>query len=332
MAAAVLKRLPTFLVSLLVASMVVFALLNLLPGDVAGVILGSSATPSAVEALREQMGLDVPAPVRYIHWLGGLLHGDLGRTAFSQMPIGPIVASKLAVTFSLVALGMLLAVAIALPLGAFAAMRRRKTSGVVVSVLSQLGMAVPAFLAGIALVVVFAVKLRWLPANGYTPLLHDPLDWLRRLILPALALALVQAAVLVRYVRGAFIDVLKEDYFRTARAVGWTRRRAVMRHGLRNAALQIITVVGLQLATLFVGAVVIENVFVLPGMGALLLSSVQTRDLPVVQAIVMVLVALILTINALVDVAYAAIDPRLRKETASAGVVAEDDADEAVAA
>lgn len=310
-------RLATFAASWLVASAVVFGLLNLLPGDVAGVMLGSSATPGAVAALREQLGLDEPLLVRYGRWLAGLVHGDLGCSAFSQLPIGPLVADKLGVTLSLVLCGMTLAVLVAVPLGAFAAVQRRKASGVIVSALSQLGMAVPAFLAGIGLVVLFAVKLHWLPANGYTPLLLDPLDWLRRLILPSLALALVQAAVLVRYVRGAFIDVLAQDYFRTARAVGWTRRRAIMRHGLRNAAMQIVTVVGLQLTTLFVGAVIIENVFVLPGLGAMLLNAVQTRDLPVVQGIVMVLVTLILAVNAVVDMAYAAIDPRLRSEAKS---------------
>ena len=294
------------------ASIAVFGLLNLLPGDVAGVILGSSATPDAVANLREHMGLDQPVALRYWHWLTGLLHGDLGHSAFSQLPIGPLVASKLGVTLSLVILGMLIAVLLALPLGAFAAMRRRKPSGVMVSIVSQIAMSVPAFLAGVVLVVVFAVKLHWLPANGYTPLLQDPLDWLRRLILPSVALGVVQAAVLVRYVRGAFIDVLQQDYFRTARAVGWTRRKAITRHGLRNVALQVVTVVGLQLTTLFVGAVVIENVFVLPGLGSLLLSSVQTRDLPVVQAVVMVLVALILAINTAVDLTYGLIDPRLR--------------------
>lgn len=309
-----IARFATFAASWLVASIVVFGLLNLLPGDVAGVMLGSSATPAAVEALREQLGLNAPLLVRYAHWLLGLLHGDLGRSAFSQLSIGTLVGSKLAVTCWLVLLGMALAILIAVPMGAFAAMHQRRPSGVAVSVVSQLGMSVPAFLAGIVLVVVFAVKLRWLPANGYTPLLQDPLDWLRRLILPALALGIVQAAVLVRYVRGAFIDVLAQDYFRTARAVGWTRGRAIMRHGLRNAALQIVTVVGLQLATLFVGAVIIENVFVLPGLGALLLNAVQTRDLPLVQGIVMVLVTLILAINAVVDMAYAAIDPRLRAQ------------------
>ena len=298
------------------ASVVVFGLVNLLPGDVAGVILGSSAKPDDIANLRVWMGLDVPAPLRYLRWMGGLLHGDLGRSALNGSPIGPDIASSLGVTASLVILGMIVAVALALPLGAFAAMRRRRVSGTVVSALSQVGMSVPAFLAGLALVMLFAVKLRWLPANSYTPLTQDPLDWLRRLILPVLALGIVQAAVLVRYVRGAFVDVLSQDYFRTARSVGWTNRRALMRHGVRNAALQIVTVIGLQLATLLVGAVVIENVFVLPGMGALLLYSVSKHDLPIVQDIVMVLVTLILAINAAVDMAYAAIDPRLRSGAA----------------
>jgi len=323
-----LRRLAAFLASLLVASAIVFALLNLLPGDVAGVILGSSATPEAVAELRAHMGLDRPVLVRYLAWLGGLLHGDFGRSAFSQLPIGPMVASKLGVTFSLVIGGMLLAVAVALPLGAFAAVQRRKPSGAAVSVLSQFGMSVPAFLAGIALVTLFAVKLGWLPANGYTPLFQDPVDWLRRLILPCISLAIVQSAILVRYVRGAFIDVLQQDYFRTARAIGWVRRRAVMRHGVRNAALQVVTVIGLQLTTLFVGAVVIENVFVLPGLGWQLLSAVKSRDLPIVQSVVMVLVALILLINTLVDMAYTTIDPRLRKDKP----VEADDDDEEVAA
>jgi len=320
-ARALLGRLAVFVASLLVASVVVFGLVNLLPGDVAGVILGSSARPADIANLRQQMGLDLPAPLRYLHWMGGLLHGDLGRTAISNTPIGPMIASTLGVTCSLVLLGMIVAVALALPLGAFSAMRRRRATGTVVSALSQLGMSVPAFLAGWALVILFAVKLHWLPANGYTPLTQDPLDWLRRLILPVLALGIIQAAVLVRYVRGAFVDVLAQDYFRTARAVGWTNRRALMRHGVRNAALQIITVIGLQLATLLVGAVVIENVFAMPGLGALLLTSVSTHELPVVQAIVMVLVALILAINAIVDMAYAVIDPRLR-----AGAAADDEA------
>jgi len=314
----VIGRLGAFALSALVASLAVFLLINLLPGDVAQVILGANANPAAVDALREHLGLNDPVMLRYWHWLVGLAHGSLGGSAFTGAAIGGLLAPKLGVTLSLVIGGMALAVALAMPAGAFAAMRRRQRSGAAVMVVSQLGMAVPAFVAAIALVTVFAVGLHWLPANGYTPLTQDPFQWARRLVLPWVSLALVQAAVLVRYVRSAFIDVLDEDYMRTARAIGWQRRKAVVRHGLRNASLQIVTVLGLQLATLLVGAVVIENVFVLPGLGTLLLRSVNNRDLPVVQAIVMLLVAFILVINLLVDLAYLLIDPRLRLQTREA--------------
>lgn len=173
-------------------------------------------------------------------------------------------------------------------------------------------MAVPAFLAGLLLSVLFAVKLHWLPANGYTKLTADPVEWARHMVLPVVSLAIVQSAVLGRYVRSAFIDVLNEDYFRTARSIGWPFRAAVARHGLRNAALQVITVLGLELASLFAGGIVVENVFVLPGMGSLLVSTVNQRDLPVVQGIVMLQVALVLVINGLADLAYRLLDPRLR--------------------
>jgi peptide/nickel transport system permease protein len=308
-------RCAAFAGSLLAASLGIFLVLNLLPGDVAQVILGSSASPETVAALREQMGLNRGVLVRYFEWLGGMLTGDLGESAFTGEPIAGLIAPKLGVTLSLVLGGMALAVAIAVPLGLFAAMHRKQRSGQVVGVFSQLGMAVPAFLMGIVLSLVFAVWLGWLPANGYTRLTADPLGWARRLILPWLSLALVQSAVLVRYVYTAFVDVLQEDYLRTARSIGWPRREAVRRHGMRNAALQIVTVLGLQLATLFVGAVVVERVFVLPGLGSYLLAQVANRDLPVVQGIVMLLVALVLVINAVVDMAYVAIDPRLRADT-----------------
>jgi len=311
----VLARLGTFVLSLLVASLIVFLLLNLLPGNVAQVILGSSATPSAIATLRQQLGLDEPVMLRYVHWLFGLFRGDFGTSAFTGESLGSLVAPKLGVTVSLVVGGMVLAVLVAVPVGMFAAMHRRQAGGQIVSGISEFGMSIPAFLAGIALVMVFAVRLRWLPANGYTPLTDDPLDWLRRLILPWVSLALVQAAVLVRYVRNAFIDVLGEDYLRTARSVGWRRRPALMRHGLRNAALQIVTVLGLQLSALLVGAVVIENVFVLPGLGSMLVNSAANRDLPIVQGIVMLLMTFILGISLLVDLAYLLIDPRLRTGT-----------------
>jgi peptide/nickel transport system permease protein len=308
-------RLGTFVASLLVASLAVFLLVNALPGDVAGTILGSNATPQAVEGLREQLGLNRPLLLRYIEWLTGMFVGDFGVSAFTQEPIGSLIGPRLAVTCWLVFLGMGLAVALVMPVGKYAALRRKRLSGQIVSMISQLGMAIPAFLMGITLSLVFAVWLGWLPANGYTPLLSDPLDWARRLVLPCTSLALVQGAVLVRYVRNAFIDVLQEDYFRTARSIGWPLRAAVSRHGTRNAGLQVVTVLGLQLATLFVGAIVIERVFVIPGLGSLLVDSVAKRDLPIVQGVVMLLVALILVINALVDMLYLLIDPRLKSDS-----------------
>lgn len=309
------KRLAAFGLSLLVASILVFVALNLLPGDVAQVILGQNADPASVEALRQQMGLDRPLIVRYFEWMGGLLTGNLGTSALTGERIGRTIMSRLGVTLWLVILGMALALAIALPVGKFAAVNRKKPSGQIVGVFSQFGMAIPAFLAGIVLVLVFAVKLRWLPANGYVRLLRDPLEWLLHIILPVVSLALVQSAVLTRYVRNAYIDVLSEDYLRTARAIGWTQNKALTRHGLRNASLQIITVLGLQLATLFVGAIVVETVFVLPGLGSYLLASVNQRELPIVQSITMILVALVLIINTIVDVAYLLLDPRLRVQT-----------------
>ena len=309
---ATLVRLAILVASLVVASVVIFALCALLPGDIAQVILGQSASPEAVQALREQLGTDRPAPMRYLEWATGLLRGDLGSSYLTGDPVATQIAGRLPVTAWLVGFGMLLAIVIAVPVGMLAAVRRRRLSGVLVSGASQLGLAVPAFWAGILLVVVFAVRLRWLPANGYVALTSDPGEWVRHLVLPVLALAIVQSAVLVRYVRSALVEVLAEDYFRTARAVGWSYPGALLRHGLRNAALSVVTVLGLQLSTLLVGAIVIESVFALPGLGQLLLNAVAQRDLIMVQGTVMVLVLAVLLINFVVEWSYVIIDPRLR--------------------
>jgi peptide/nickel transport system permease protein len=208
---------------------------------------------------------------------------------------------------------MVIAFVVAIPVGTVMAVRHRRVSGLVLSALSQVGVAVPAFLAGILLITVFAVKLRWLPANGWTPPAQDPGLFLKQLVLPALALGVVQAAVLTRYVRSAVLDVLREDYLRTARAKGLRPLQALVRHGLRNAAVPVVTVLGLQLATLLIGAVVVERVFVVPGLGSLLLDAVSTRDLIVVQDVVMLLVVAVLVVNFVVDVLYVLIDPRLRR-------------------
>ncbi|MET9315999.1 ABC transporter permease [Kribbella sp. NPDC003505] len=307
-----IERTGVFLVSLAVSSVLVFAFMAVLPGDPARVALGVNASDEAVAELRRQFGLDRPLPTQYFDWLGGLLHGDLGTSYVSKAAIGPQVFDRLQVTLWLVVAGMVIALAIAVPAGTLMAARHRKVSGLALSAVSQVGVAVPAFLAGILLIVVFAVKLGWLPANGWTPPAQDPAMFVKQLILPALALGLVQGAVLTRYVRSAVLDVLREDYLRTARAKGLRPFQALWKHGLRNAAVPVVTVLGLQLATLLIGAVVVERVFVIPGLGSLLLDGVSNRDLLLVQDVVMVLVLAVLLVNFLVDVLYVALDPRLR--------------------
>jgi len=307
-----IERTGVFLASLAVSSVLVFAFMVVLPGDPARVALGVNASDEAVAELRRQFGLDRPLATQYFDWLGGLLHGDLGTSYISRVAIGSQVFDRLQVTLWLVIAGMIIALVVAVPAGTLMAARHRHVSGLALSAVSQLGVAVPAFLAGILLIVVFAVKLGWLPANGWTPPAQDPEMFLKQLILPALALGLVQGAVLTRYVRSAVLDVLREDYLRTARAKGLRPFQALWRHGLRNAAVPVVTVLGLQLATLLIGAVVVERVFVIPGLGSLLLDGVSNRDLLLVQDVVMVLVIAVLLVNYVVDLMYVALDPRLR--------------------
>ncbi len=317
MARHLVARLGIFLLSLAAASFAIFVITQALPGDVAAVILGHGATPEQLAAKRAELGTDRPFGVQYLEWVGGMATGDFGRSWFNQLPITTLVGPRLEVTASLVLGGLLLAVLIALPLGAIAALKRRQVPGLLTSAAAQVGMAIPAFWAGILLVFVFGVMLRWLPANGYVPIGRDPGRWASHLVLPVVALGVVQAAVLVRYVRSAFLEVLAEDYYRTARSIGWTTWRALARHGVRNAALSLVTVLGLQLASVIVGAVVIERVFVLPGLGSALLDAVATSDLAVVRGITMLLVFAVLVINALVDISYVFIDPRLRSRESS---------------
>jgi peptide/nickel transport system permease protein len=306
------QRVGVFLVSLVVSSIVVFGFMAVLPGDPARVALGVGASEPAVERLREQFGLDRPLTVQYLSWVRGLVTLHPGDSYVSHAAIWPQVADRLQVTLWLVVTATVLAVVLAIPLGTVMALRQRRLSGLVLSAVSQVGVAVPAFLAGILLITVFAVKLRWLPANGWTPPAQDPGMFLQQLVLPALSLGLVQAAVLTRYVRSAVLDILREDYLRTARAKGLRPMQALVRHGLRNAAVPVVTVLGLQLATLLIGAVVVERVFVIPGLGSLLLDSVSNRDLIMVQDVVMILVVAVLLVNFLVDLLYLVIDPRLR--------------------
>lgn len=307
-----LKRTGVFAASIAAATVVVFGFMAVLPGDPAEVALGVNATPEAVAALRAEFGTDRPAVVQYLDWVGGLVRGDFGTSYVTRDLIGPQVVDRLLVTLWLVIIATALAVLIAVPMGTVMAVRHRGLSGLALSALSQLGIAVPAFLAGILAVALFAVRLGWLPSGGWTPPNQDPVEFLRHLMLPVAALGIAQAAVLARYVRTAVLDVLREDYLRTARAKGLTPYRALLRHGLRNAAIPVSTVLGLQLATLLVGAIVVERVFVIPGLGSLLLDGVANRDLLLVQGVVMVLVVAVLLVNYLVDILYTALDPRLR--------------------
>ena len=307
-----LERTGVFLASLAVSSVLVFGFMVLLPGDPARVALGINATEDNVIRMRHEFGLDRPLVEQYLSWVGGLVRLDPGVSYISRAQIGPQIADRLQVSLILVAASILIAVALALPFGTLMAVRHRHPTGLLLSAVSQIGVAVPAFLAGILLVTVFAIQLGWLPANSWLPLAYDPGEFFRYLLLPALSLGLVQAAVLARYVRSSVLDVLREDFLRTARAKGLTPMRALVRHGLRNAAVPVVTVLGLQLATLLVGAVVIERVFVIPGLGSLLLDAVGNRDLIVVQDVVMVLVVAVLLVNFLVDLLYLVIDPRLR--------------------
>ncbi|SMD13599.1 ABC transporter permease [Kibdelosporangium aridum] len=310
---AIARRTAIFIVSVAVASIAVFLFMAVLPGDPAQVALGINATPELIAKTRAEFGTDRPLTTQYFDWIGGVLTGDFGRSYVTRDMIGPQLADRFGVTLWLVGAAMMIALVIAVPLGSFAAVRHRKASGTVISGASQLGVAVPAFLAGILLVQVFAVQWRLLPSGGWTPPNQDFGEFLRGLILPALALGLVQGAVLTRYVRSAVLDTLREDYLRTARAKGLMPGQALVRHGLRNAAVPVVTVLGLQLTTLLIGAVVVERVFVLPGLGSMLLDSVAARDLLTVQGIVLVLVIAALLVNFLVDLLYTVIDPRLRR-------------------
>jgi peptide/nickel transport system permease protein len=316
------KRAAAFALTLAVASLAVFAVLELLPGNAAEVMLGTGATPESVAALERELGLDRPALARYAAWVGGWLGGESAVSLAYGVPVAELVAQRLRVTVPLALLAMALTVAAGIGLGVYAAARHRRAGDAGVMVLAQAGLAVPNLWLGILLVLLFAVQLQWVSAGGFPGWTADegggPGPALRALLLPALALAAVQAAVLARVVRGAVLEVMHEDFVRTARAKGLSRRAVLMRHVLRNAMVPVVTVMGLQLANLLAGTIVVENVFVLPGLGRLLFQALANRDLVVVRDVVLLLAAAVVAINFVVDLLYAAIDPRLAAVPADA--------------
>jgi peptide/nickel transport system permease protein len=311
-----LRRLATFLLTLLVASAVVFAVLELLPGNAAEVILGDTATPESLAALNAKLGLDRPPLERYGRWMTGLVQGRTANSISYDTPTAELITERLRVTLPLALLAMSLSVVLSLSLGVYAAARHNRPGDYGVMAASQLGIALPSFWFAILLILLFAVKLQWVSAGGFPGWSEEDgggfLEGLKALLLPALALALVQAAILARVTRSAVLEVMREDFVRTARAKGLSRRQALWRHVLRNAMIPVLTVMGLQFANLITGTIVVENVFVLPGIGRLIFQAISNRDLVVVRDVVMLLAAVVVLVNFVVDLLYVLIDPRLR--------------------
>ncbi len=305
-------RLMSLAISLLLASLAIFLLLEVLPGDPAQFMLGLNATPEAAAKLRSALGLDAPLLTRYFDWLLGLLQGDLGTSYTYKVPISGLVIDRIGVSIPLAVFALLLSMLIAFPVGIIAATRRNSPADVGIMAATQISVALPNFWFAMLLVLIFAIGLRWFSAGGF-PGWQDPVQALRSLVLPAVALALPQASILARVMRSALLDTLGEDYVRTARAKGLSRRQTLWRHALQNALIPVLTIVGLQFSFLLAGAIIIENVFYLPGLGRLVFQGITGRDLMVVKSVVMLLVFAVVVVTFLVDIAYAMVDPRLRR-------------------
>lgn len=310
----VLRRAGAFVATLLVVSVVVFVAIRVLPGDPALVIMGTEASPEAAAALRRALGLDRPIPAQYVEWLAGAIRGDLGRSIQYDVPVGWLILSRLQVTAPLTLLAALIMVATAVPLGMYAATHQRQLGDYAATVLAQLGLAVPSFWAGLLLILLFAVRLGWTRAGGFEGWEGGWGPAVRSLLLPALALGLIQGAILMRTTRSAVLEVLHAEHVRTARAKGLEERTVRWKHVFRNALVPVVTILGLQLGQLLAGSIVLEQVFYLPGLGRLALGAIAARDLPVIQGVVLFVAALIVTLNFLVDLVYGLLDPRVRYE------------------
>lgn len=310
-----LKRLVSLIVSLAVASLVIFAVIEVAPGDPASFMLGINAQPDTLAALRAELGLDQSKVQRYFAWVGGMLHGDFGTSYQYRTPVSQMIADRLWVSLPLALYALALSTLIAFPAGIYAAARRGRAGDIGVMGATQIGVAIPNFWFAMMLVLVFAINLRWFSAGGFAGWDKGAFAALKSLTLPAIALALPQAAILARVMRSALLDVLGEDFMRTARAKGLSRAQAIRRHGLRNAMIPVLTILGLQFSFLLAGGIIIEQVFYLPGLGRLIFQSISARDLIVVESVTMLLVFAVIVVNFAVDLAYAAVDPRLRSRT-----------------
>lgn len=307
-----IKRVFTLVLTLLVATLVVFVVLEILPGDPASVMLGVNAEAETLNALREEMGLNRPVLIRYTHWVANLVTGNLGISYTYDVPVSELILSRITVSFPLALLAITLSTLIAIPLGIIAASNHNKPMDFLVMSFSQIGIAIPNFWFAMLLTIVFSITLRILPAGGFAGWDAGVLPALKSFLLPTIALALPQAAILSRVTRSALLEVLKEDFIRTARAKGVTNQGTLWKHALRNALIPVVTIMGLQFSFLLAGTIIIENVFYLPGIGRLIFQAISQRDLIVVKNLVILLAAAVIIINFMVDLLYAAIDPRLR--------------------
>jgi peptide/nickel transport system permease protein len=306
------RRAVISLVTLFVISLIVFAGVRAIPGDPARVMAGTEADAAGLEEIREKYGLHDPLPVQYLRWVGLALRGDLGESIRTRQSVVGTVAQKLPITIELTGLAILVALAIAIPAGVFAAVRRNTAWDMLASALSLGGVSVPNFWLGIMLILLLSVRLGWLPASGFVPWWEDPAGNLTRMIMPSLVLGTGLAAVLMRQTRNAMIEVLSTDYIRTARAKGLAQRGVIFRHAIRNALIPVVTIVGLQMGALMGGAVVTEQIFVVPGFGRLVVEAVFTRDYPVIQGVVLITASSYVLINLAVDISYSLLNPRIR--------------------
>lgn len=309
------KRLVSLTLSLIAASVAIFCVIEIIPGDPAAYMLGLNVADDTVAALRAELGLDQPAIFRYLDWISGMAVGDFGVSYTYREPVADLVAERMWVSLPLTLYALALSTLIAIPAGLLAASRRGRAADYGVMGVTQLGVAVPNFWFAILLVIVFAINLRWVSAGGFPGWEAGLWPALRALTLPAIALALPQASILARVMRSSLLDTLDEDFIRTARAKGLSRTQALWRHALRNALIPVLTIIGLQFSFLIAGAIIIENVFFLPGLGRLIFQGITQRDLIVVESVVMLLVFAVIIVTFLVDLAYAWVDPRLRRRS-----------------
>ena len=309
----ILKRLLSMIPAVFVVSVVIFLIIHLTPGDPAAVMLGDQADPEAIAALREALGLNAPLPVQYLHWLGGVLRGDLGQSLYSDESMVSMLLSHLGPTLSLTVFALAISLIVAVPLGILAARKRGALADNAISVFSMIGISMPSFLLGLLLMLVFAVTLRWLPAAGYKTLAEDGMaEHLRYLVMPAIALGFMEAGLILRMTRSSMLEVLGSDYIRMAKAKGEKSLAITCKHALKNALIPIVTTVGQTFMGLLSGATVVESIFNIPGIGKMTITAVQQRDYEVVQAVVLFLSMINIVVCLVIDLIYAAIDPRVR--------------------